>query len=147
VAQVNKRALAWDRESDNGASLVEFAFVMPFLLILILGIVEFGFMLGQFNEVRHGAHEGARLAAVDDDDLINNTCNGIGLSSDVDVTFVDGLTGSIGEQGSVTIAAEVNSLSGLGMIEAFLPDALTTSADFKLEQPSDNWASGTSTCP
>jgi Flp pilus assembly protein TadG len=147
MAQVNNRPLRWTRGSDRGASLVEFAFVMPFLLILILGIVEFGFMLGQFNEVRHGAHEGARLAAVDDNDLINNTCNGIGLSSAVDVTFVDGATGSIGEQGSVTIEAQVNSLSGLGMIEAFLPDVLTTTADFKLEQPSDNWTDGTTSCP
>lgn len=147
MAQVNNRPLRWTRGSDRGASLVEFAFVMPFLLILILGIVEFGFMLGQFNEVRHGAHEGARLAAVDDNDLINNTCNGIGLSSVVDVTFVDGATGSIGEQASVTIEAQVSSLSGLGMIEAFLPDVLTTTADFKLEQPSDNWTDGTTSCP
>jgi len=147
MAQVNNRPLRWTRSSDRGASLVEFAFVMPFLLILILGIVEFGFMLGQFNEVRHGAHEGARLAAVDDNDLINNTCNGIGLSSVVDVTFVDGATGSIGEQASVTIEAQVSSLSGLGMIEAFLPDVLSTTADFKLEQPSDNWTDGTTSCP
>lgn len=147
MAQVKNLPFVSDRRSDDGASLVEFAFVMPFLLILILGIVEFGFLLGQFNEVRHGAHEGARLAAVDDDDLVNNTCNGVGLSSDVDVTFVDGASGSIGEQGSVTIDAQVNSLSGLGMIEAFLPNVLTTSADFKLEQPSDNWASGTTPCP
>jgi Flp pilus assembly protein TadG len=147
MAQLKNLLFVSKRKSDDGASLVEFAFVMPFLLILILGIVEFGFMLGQFNEVRHGAHEGARLAAVDDDDLINNTCNGIGLSSDVDVTFVDGATGSIGEQASVTIAAQVSSLSGLGMIEAFLPDVLSTTADFKLEQPSDNWTDGTTSCP
>ena len=47
---------------EGGAALVEFAMLLPFLLILVLGIVEFGFLLGQFNEVRHGAHEGARLA-------------------------------------------------------------------------------------
>ena len=51
-------------KGERGASLVEFALIMPLLLILVLGIVEFGYLFAQFNEVRHAAREGARYAAV-----------------------------------------------------------------------------------
>ena len=67
------------KSRENGASLVEFALIAPFLLLLLLGIVEFGYLFGQYNEVRHAAREGARYAAVSYPDLDGG---GIG-SSDV----------------------------------------------------------------
>ena len=128
-----------EARADRGAALVEFAMLMPLLLLLVIGIVEFGFLLGQFNEVRHGAHEGARLAAVDDANLGINTCNSMNLVGVVNVDFTDSTSGNIGEQASVTVNATVSSLSGLGFIEVFLPLNLSTTADFKLEQPSSLW--------
>ncbi len=115
--------------------------LLPFLLLLVLGIVEFGFLLGQFNEVRHGAHEGARLAAVDDAALGVNTCNSMNLVGIVEVDFTDSTNGQIGDQASVTVNATISSLSGLGLVEIFLPLNLSTTADFRLEQPS-SWDSG-----
>ena len=41
------------QRSEQGASAVEMAMVAPFLLILLLGIIEFGYIFGQYNEVRH----------------------------------------------------------------------------------------------
>ncbi len=120
--------------------------LLPFLLLLVLGIVEFGFLLGQFNEVRHGAHEGARLAAVDDAALGVNTCNSMNLVGVVEVDFIDSPGGNPGEQASVTVNATVSSLSGLGLVEIFLPLNLSKTADFKLEQPSSNWDSMTVSC-
>lgn len=128
------------RKRDTGAQLVEFALLAPLLLLLLLGIIEFGYLFGQYNEVRHGAHEGARLAAVDDASLGTNTCNAMNLGGTVAVDF--DLTGTaIGSQASVEVDLTVDSLSGLGLIEAFLPSNLTTQADFKLEQPATNWNS------
>lgn len=134
---------------DRGANLVEFALVMPLLLLLILGIVELGFLFGQFNEVRHGAHEGARLAAVDDSNLTTNTCDSMNLNGTVAVDFTAPASMDAGDQGSVTVTLTVSSLSGLGMIEVFLPSTLTNTADFKLEQPATNWdsTSDISPCP
>lgn len=129
------------RNRDKGASLIEFAILMPFLLLLVLGIVEFGFFMGERNELKHGAHEGARLAAVNDAALLTNTCNSMDLNSTITVTFTDGATGAIGEQGSVSVTTPINALSGLGFIEAFLPANLTADASFKLEQASSNWSS------
>jgi hypothetical protein len=117
--------------------------LLPFLLLLVLGIVEFGFLLGQFNEVRHGTHEGARLAAVDDAALGANTCNSMNLPGFVEISFTDSATGAVGEQASVTVRYQISSLSGLGFMEVLLPSELSNTAQFKLEQPSDNWGTGT----
>ena len=134
-------------KKDRGANLVEFALLMPLLLLLVLGMVEFGFLFGEFNEVRHGVHEGARLAAVDDANLVTNTCNTMGLADQVDVQFVDSTTGSAGEIGTVTVTATVGSLSGVAFIGVFLPPTITESADFNLEQDSSNWGNSITTCP
>jgi Flp pilus assembly protein TadG len=131
---------------DRGAQLVEFALLLPLLLLLILGMVEFGFLFGEFNETRHGVHEGARLAAVNDASLLTNTCNAMDLANQVDVEFFDSPSGSAGEIGTVTITATLDSLSGLAFIEVFLPSTITESADFKLEQDSSLWGDSTTTC-
>lgn len=128
--------------SDQGASLVEFALLAPFLILLLLGIIEFGYFLGEFNDVRHGAREGARLAAVnggDDAFLLDGTCGAMDLTSNVEVLFNDGPTGSTGDTGSIQVVATPDSLSGLGIIELFLPDALQSTIEFRLEQDSDDW--------
>lgn len=130
------------RNRDEGAQLVEFALLAPLLIILLLGIVEFGWMFGKFNEIRHGAHEGARLAAVDDGAVLGNTCAAMNLGGTVNVDFEQ--TGdTVGSQGSVEVEWTVESLSGLTLIEAFLPSTLSTKADFKLEQPATNWDGST----
>jgi Flp pilus assembly protein TadG len=49
---------------DQGAAIVEFALVMPLLLLVIFAIVEFGYGYGQSLDVKHGAREASRLAAV-----------------------------------------------------------------------------------
>lgn len=44
--------------------MVEFAFVGPLLLTLLFGVIEFSWTFNQVLDSRHGAREGARLAAV-----------------------------------------------------------------------------------
>ncbi len=129
------------RAPEAGSSLVEFALLMPLLILLLLGLVEFGYLLGEYNEVRHGAHEAARLAAVDDEALLTHSCNSIELTNGtVSFDFTDSASGDVGEQASVTVTGVIEPLSGFGPMEAFLPSALTTTADFKLERPSSNWS-------
>lgn|SRR4051794_12795312 len=52
------------RVGRRGAALVEFAIVVPLLLLLILGIMEFGVTMHDYIMVVHGAREGARKAAI-----------------------------------------------------------------------------------
>ncbi len=49
---------------DDGASAVEFALVAGILVLLLVGIVQFGFLFFQWLEVTHAAREGVRWAAL-----------------------------------------------------------------------------------
>ena len=49
---------------DSGASALEFALVVPFLIMLLVGMLEFGFIFQAQLAVTHAAREGARMAAV-----------------------------------------------------------------------------------
>lgn len=59
------------RGGDRGTAIVELAIVMPLLAALLLGIIEFGWTLNQEQDVRYGAREGARIAAVNNIDGTN----------------------------------------------------------------------------
>lgn len=49
-------------EDEKGQALLEFALVLPLLVLLLFGIAEFGRMLGVYLSLQHAAREGARLA-------------------------------------------------------------------------------------
>lgn len=145
--------------SERGASLIEFAFVAPFLIFLLLGIVEFGFLFTEYNEVKHATREGARYAAASNPDrdgngVINNldvrdvVCGAMtlpGSTVDIDLADVAG-SGDKGDLASIDVTASIGSLSGLGMVEVFLPSTLSSSVEFRLEQDRA-WTPGSEVCP
>jgi len=49
-----------------GQSLVEFTVLLPVLLMMLSGLIEFGFMLNYYLDLIDGAREAARFAAGDD---------------------------------------------------------------------------------
>jgi Flp pilus assembly protein TadG len=49
---------------ERGAAAVEFALVVPLLLLILFGIVSYGFMLSMRQGMAQAAGEGARAAAV-----------------------------------------------------------------------------------
>jgi len=146
-------------DREKGASAVEMAMVAPFLLLLLLGIIEYGFLFGTYNEVRHSSREGARIAAVsnvafdqngdgvfNEDDIVSYVCETISLpngSVTVDLTLN---TNTVGSEAKVTVTAVTPSLSGAPIISVFLPNSLANTATFRLEQVA-TWASTTATCP
>ena len=50
--------------SESGAELIEFALVVPLLLFIIMGLVDFGFMFQRYEVVTNAAREGARIAVL-----------------------------------------------------------------------------------
>lgn len=52
------------RRSSAGQSIAEFALVVPILLLLVFGIVEFGLIVKSWQVVTDAAREGARVAVV-----------------------------------------------------------------------------------
>ena len=53
------------REERRGQTLVEFALVLPLLVLVLVGIFDFGRAIFAYNTVSNAAREGARLAIVD----------------------------------------------------------------------------------
>ncbi|CAN5653365.1 pilus assembly protein [soil metagenome] len=60
MAGLRRRRLRGDR----GAAAVEFALVVPLLLVLLFGIISYGVMLSFRQSLSQAATEGARAAAV-----------------------------------------------------------------------------------
>jgi Flp pilus assembly protein TadG len=50
--------------SERGAELIEFALVFPLLLLVVLGIIDFGFLFQRYEVLTNATREGARLATL-----------------------------------------------------------------------------------
>ena len=50
--------------AEDGVALVEFAFVLPLLLLLVLGLIDFGKAFNYKNDETHLANQAARYATV-----------------------------------------------------------------------------------
>ncbi|MBM4764492.1 TadE family protein [Bacillus sp. B15-48] len=53
-------------KSEKGQSLVEFAFVIPMLVLLLFGIVDFGRAFHAYLVIDHAGREAARAASLSD---------------------------------------------------------------------------------
>jgi Flp pilus assembly protein TadG len=65
----------WRR--DDGQDLVEYAFVLPVLMLLLMGIIEFGVAVWHYDTVANVAREVARCGIIYSeswDDRINGQC-------------------------------------------------------------------------
>lgn len=51
------------KHNEHGAALIEFALIVPILLALLIGIIEFGWIYNGYISITGAAREGARLAA------------------------------------------------------------------------------------
>jgi hypothetical protein len=93
--------------SEDGQSFVEFAFVMPFLIFLVLGIVQFGRAWHNYLAITDAARVGAREAAVHRSTACSTATtkiNGMGIIP-TGSTIGCVLSGSnVGDQVAVTIS-------------------------------------------
>src|SRR5438309_4630390 len=63
-------SLAWSMKSERGQAIVEFALVLPLLLVVILGIVLVAEIGVARLALEHGAAEAARTGALTNDDAL-----------------------------------------------------------------------------
>jgi Flp pilus assembly protein TadG len=52
------------RHTENGQAVVEFAVILPVLLLILFAILQFGLIFNNYIQVTAAAREGARKAAV-----------------------------------------------------------------------------------
>jgi len=142
------------KRGEKGASLVEFAMVAPFLILLLFGIIEFAWVFATNLDVKHGAREGARITAVNTPDTGNvdlaaEICSRmelVGSNTATSITWASDLTPAVGEGVTVTVSTPLTTLTGI-MDWAFggVP-TLDSTVEIRIEQPPD-WSDGTQNCP
>ncbi|MDF2473655.1 MAG: TadE-like protein [Anaerocolumna sp.] len=52
------------KNNENGQSLIEFVLILPILLLLVLGMIEYGWLLNGKITLNSAAREGARVGVV-----------------------------------------------------------------------------------
>jgi Flp pilus assembly protein TadG len=52
------------RHGEDGQAIIEMALTLPLLLMIVLGVFDFGLMFQRFEVVTNAAREGARLAVL-----------------------------------------------------------------------------------
>ena len=123
-----KRKLVSFVRRNRGQAVIEFALVLPLLLVILFGIVEFARAWMTMSVLTSAAREGARLAAVTAPDVslvtarVNEVCGSAGLTvKGVTVTAPD--SDDPTRRLSVTVETDFTVLLGrlLGTFNGTIP--------------------------
>ena len=101
--------------SEKGQAMVEFALCLPILLILVCGIIDFGWIYYNQISINNAAREGARYAAVyyTQDSDWESTAEEIMKSSMVGIASAETTVTDPGHsQITATVTAEAKVLTG-----------------------------------
>lgn len=141
---------------QRGQALVEFALVLPLLLIVLFAVVDFGVGLTRWIAVTNAAREGARLGAVGGEvgeikQKAIDTSDGILSDGDIEVGFFDSDgSGGIdpGDSVVVDVHYDYDLITPLGrfLSSNVGPLSLSACSDMRLEQFSGQSASGPQGC-
>ncbi|MGI9613344.1 MAG: TadE/TadG family type IV pilus assembly protein [Acidimicrobiales bacterium] len=99
--------------NERGAILAEFALVMPVLLVILFGIIEFGLAFSRSQSITAAAREGGRLASLssstttDISNRVDATLGSLPFDAPPTVTVIPpgGCAGREGEPVTVTVSA------------------------------------------
>lgn len=108
-------------QEERGAVAVEMAVLLPLLLLILIGTMEFGRAFNVQNSLTQAAREGARHAAIhyDDDSLdVEGTALGAAPSLDGLGVAVTHNAGSCSSGGDVEVTTTVNLASMSGFLDA-----------------------------
>lgn len=143
--------LRGQRGEERGANLVEFALVAPLLFALLFGMIEFGWAFAQNLDVKHTAREAGRLAAVNatETEIRDRVCNNDLLDPDLvtEISRSDDGTPEAGETATVTVAADLQQITGLFNWALSSVSPLSSTVEFRLEQDPDAWDGTAMGCP
>jgi len=145
---------------EAGAALVEFALVLPLLLVLLFGMLDFGKAFNYWIDQTHLANEGARWAAVNKNpgggtlqEYIRSQANTAELRDggtasvpgaiEICISFPNG-TSQVGDPVRVTASAAYNWLPFLGGRIGITSTSISASATMRLEAVPSVYSAGCS---
>jgi Flp pilus assembly protein TadG len=167
-----KRLLRTIRRSEDGQAIVELALVLPILLLVVLGIFDFGRAVNYWNDETHVASLAARYASVGTLPTAaqDKTCGGKStlteyVKCEVKIDspeLAEGSSGKSGAQGAVAVCVSIPEAKVGGSVTVkvsakykwlpffkfgFTESGLAGSATSRLEQiPPAGFATTTGSC-
>jgi Flp pilus assembly protein TadG len=146
--------------SEDGASLVEFALVLPILALLLFAMLDFGKAFNYWIDETHLANEGARWAVVDKNpgagslqqyiadqatttELRNGGTASVPDPAEVCISFPNG-TSNVGDPVLVTVSATYHWLPIISGPIGIGQTTITASSHMRLEAIPTNYAAGCS---
>src|SRR5215216_3320939 len=144
--------------SEDGAALVEFALVLPILVLLLFSMLDFGKAYNYWIDETHLANEGARFAAVNKNpgggslqqyiqgqattpELRNGGTASVPNPAQVCITFPNG-TANVGDPVRVSVSVNYNWLPFIGNQTGIAQTSLTASSTMRLEALPTNYSAG-----
>ena len=124
------------------------ALITPFLVLLLVGVIESSYLIARSIDVAGAAREAGRLASVNTGDLAaitSGACGHMDYPNGASVT-ISGSSSGLGGSINATMSQSVQTLTGL--FDPFFspPVNLSRTAIFRLEAPTATWSDGTGTC-
>ena len=143
--------------ADRGGALVESAIVLPIVVMLLFGFIEFGLVLDQKHDVSQAAAEAARLSAVNysdtgvtgseqSDEIVDEVCDRVPMAagSTVAISLPDGV--AIGQRVEVTITSDLDPVTG-AYDQWLTGRSVSTTVTSRLEQTATFSTIGATACP
>jgi Flp pilus assembly protein TadG len=155
-------------QNDSGQALVEFALVLPILLLVLLGMLDFGKGMNYWIDETHLANEGVRFAAVnrnpgagtlqdyilsqaDTNELRSGGSSSLPSRAQVCISFPNGTT-SVGDPVRVTMSADYHWMYFFSHVKYFgtplaniTTRTITGEATMRLEARPTNYSAGCTT--
>lgn len=128
------------RRRERGASAVEFALVLPLFMLLIGGVIDFGFIFAQQIAFNTATRDAARAGVLPTLSGTTRTCSDIAqqarvgaAAGAVGVTSTTGIAVTVtGTAGSCSLAAGSSAASGSSTIKPCTASATSATTDLQV---------------
>lgn len=126
---------------QRGAAAVEMAVVAPFLILLLIGMIESSWLLARSIDVSQAARDAGRMAGVNDGDsaaIVAAVCDGMDEPTGALISL-NGAGSGLGGTVTATASQDVSTITGL-LDPLFSPPVrLSHTTIFRLEQTTATW--------
>jgi Flp pilus assembly protein TadG len=121
---------------ETGQDIVEYALILPFLLLLTFSVIEGGWLFFRYNTVANAAREGARagivpITATCDADCVEGKASAAALA--LTVGLVPQPTVLVSPQGPTAVSSVVTVTFDAPLISGPLIQALSGSTSLRLQ--------------